>query len=362
MAQVLDRSHRPGLLHYRPWRGQLAPSTGGGMLAFALVQTALIVLICLVPGAPRAQLALAALYVGLWALVVQSRAWPITRVSLGQLFRRKLFWALYALALMVFLMFFFGQYLMAWATTQLGEGDVRVGGFGRANPRFLVQLFRDALKLNGSAETFRNFFWFEGYNVMIVLALAGSILIGNDLRFGSLPFYLSKPIALRDYLVGKGLAVAVFVNLFTTLPAALLWLQFGLLEEWDYFILNAHLLAGILGYGTILTVSLTTILLATAAWLRRTVPLIMTWTTLFFFCRLLANALVNGLQMSPRWRLIDLWNCVTLLGSHLLGIDTVRLWPQPQPAWQEAAMVLTGVSLVCLGYLVLRVRGVEVVR
>ncbi len=151
MAEVLDRPHRPDLLHYRPWRGDLAASSGRGLLLFAAVQTALLVLIFQVPDYPKTQLTLAALFVGLWGLVVRSRAWPITRISLALLFRRKLFWGLYALALMVFLMFFFGQYLMAWATTQLGETNVRVGGFGRANPKWLVQLFRDALKLNGSA-------------------------------------------------------------------------------------------------------------------------------------------------------------------------------------------------------------------
>src|SRR5262249_32285428 len=138
-------------------------------------------------------------------------------------------------------------------------------GLGRANPKFLVRIFSEALKLNGSAETFRNFFSFEAYNVMIVLALAGSVLIGNDLRHGSLPFYLSKPISRWDYLLGKGLAVAVFINLFTTLPAVGLWVQYGLLEDWDYFVKNAHLLTGVLAYGLVLTASLTTLLLATAA-------------------------------------------------------------------------------------------------
>jgi len=34
------------------------------------------------------------------------------------MFRRKLFWALYALGLLMFFMFFFGQYLLACAETQ----------------------------------------------------------------------------------------------------------------------------------------------------------------------------------------------------------------------------------------------------
>ena len=42
--------------------------------------------------------------------------WPIARVSLGVLLRRKLFWTLYAFGLLLFLMFFFGAFL-------LGAGD-----------------------------------------------------------------------------------------------------------------------------------------------------------------------------------------------------------------------------------------------
>ena len=43
--------------------------------------------------------------------------WPIARVSLRLLFRRRLFWLLYAAGLLIFLMFFFGQFLLDWAIT-----------------------------------------------------------------------------------------------------------------------------------------------------------------------------------------------------------------------------------------------------
>ncbi|MFM7152078.1 MAG: ABC transporter permease subunit, partial [Gemmataceae bacterium] len=245
---------------------------------------------------------------------------------------------------------------------QLGEQDIKVGALGRANPKFIVDILRNQLKLNGSAETFRNFIRFDGYTAMIILALAGSILIGNDLRYYSLPFYLSKPISRWDYILGKGLAVAVFINLMTTLPALALFIEFGLLEDWQYLLDNIRLPVGILAYGLILTVSLTSILLATATLLRRSVPLIMTWTALFFFCRLLSRSLVDLLQMDPRFRLIDLWNTTVLLGSTCLGIPVDNSVPYAQPSWQEAALVLGGVTVLCLSYLILRIRGAEIVR
>ena len=87
-------------------------------------------------------------------------------------------------------------------------------------------------------------------------------------------------------------------------------------------------------------------------------PLIMVWMSLFFFLRLLANILVDGLKLSVHFRLLDLWNNLTLLGQAQLGFanDAER---QP-PDW-AAALVLLGVSIVCLIYLNHRTRGVEIV-
>src|SRR5579871_2859668 len=114
------------LLHYRPWRGELRGST--------------------------------------------RLIWPIARVSLGLLLRRKLFWAIYALSLTLFLMFFFGQYLLAWAESQTAEQSVRILGVP-VKTREFIELLQKALKLNGSAETYRNFIALQASVVMIVLAL-----------------------------------------------------------------------------------------------------------------------------------------------------------------------------------------------
>ena len=231
---------------------------------------------------------------------------------------------------------------------------------GEFNPRDIVGFLRSFLELNGSAKTYRTFLEYQGYMVMIMLALAGSILVGNDLRYGSLPFYLSKPLSRRHYLLGKAVAVAVFINLMTTLPAVVLFVQFGLLDPGDYFTLHWHLLVGILGYGAELTICLSLLLLASAMWLRRTVPLIMMWTTLFLFCRLLARALVVGLRFHPRWRLIDLWNDMYLIGNWCLRMEPSQL--VFQPALHEAALVIGGVTLTCLAYLVMRIRAVEIIK
>ena len=284
----------------------------------------------------------------------------MARSSLRLLFRRKIFWALYALALMIFFFFFYGQYLVVWIQLQTASQTVNFGSV----PVRLSELtkFLDKLNLNGTPHTFGNFIWFEGYITMIVLALAGAVLVGNDFHHGSLPFYLAKPIGRRHYVLGKMLGIGAFVNLMTTLPALALFVEAGLLYDWQsYYFDNALLLLGILAYGLVLTVVLSLLLVATAVWVRRTVPLVMIWSGLFVLCRKVSEFLVETQNLSPLWKLIDLWNDLYLIGLWLMraDIEAGKLGPNPEP-W-EAALAVAGLCLGCLLYLRKRIQAVEIV-
>jgi ABC-2 type transport system permease protein len=306
MGSSIGQSQAPELLFYRPWRGTFRPPIAS--------------------------------------------VWPIARTALGLMLRRWFFWVLYALGLLDFLMFFFGQNLLAYANSLATDQETP----GQMRPRDLI--IRFVKMLDGSGLTYSVFLSNQGYIITVVLALAGALLIGNDLRFGSLPFYLAKPVSRYHYLLGKAVAVAVFINLMTTLPALVLFIEFVLLFPEEFFN-RLPLVPGILGYCAVMTVSLSLILLGTAIAVRKTVPLIMVWTTLFLFFRLVQSALVDQFHLSPRWRLIDLWNNIVLIGNVCLGLKNA----QNQPDWSLAALVLGGVSLLCLSYLILRIRAVEIV-
>ena len=290
----------------------------------------------------------------------------IARSSLLLLSRRKLFWVLYAFSILIFLFYFFGQYLMVFLENRVSDAMVRTGGvFGRTmRPEFVTKLLRDAMHMDGSADTFGDFMWTEGYIAMVILAFAGSIIIGNDFQHNSLPFYLSKPISRRHYLFGKALAVAVVVNFMTTIPAVSLFVEYGFIDTWDYYVDSFRLLLGILAYGAALTVTLSLLLLVTATWLRRTVPLVMVWTAVFILSRTVHRWLVDQLQLSPRWRLVDIWNNMYLFGQWCFGKEHDLLRPrgQPQPAYWEATVVMVAVCVLCVLYLRKRVRAVEVVK
>ncbi len=306
---------------------------------------------------------------GAWA-----SPWPIARTALRMVFRRKLFWVLYLLALLNFMVFASGFYLLSQVRDMAAEQvagaptSARLMGFSINNVNNLIEFLERRLNLGGNAQTYRNFFWLQGYVVMAVLALAGSILVGNDYQHGSLPFYLSKPLGRRHYLLGKFLAAALFVNMMTTLPALILFLEYGLLNDWSYFGDHERLFWGILGYGGALTVVLTLMVVATANWLRKTMPMIMVWVGLLVFCRMFANLMVNVLNFDHHWRLIDVWNNLYIVGSKCLGTMPTLGRPRPdrpplvQPEPWEAGLVLAAVCLVCLVYLSRRIRAVEIVR
>jgi ABC-type transport system involved in multi-copper enzyme maturation permease subunit len=283
----------------------------------------------------------------------------MARAALALLARKRLVWGLAALGLLVFFTFFYAQYLAVYVTTVLETDTVRFAGVP-VSARNLTRVL-DRLALNGTAHTFGNFVWWQGYVLVIVLALAGSLLVGNDFAHGSLPFYLSKPIGRAHYVLGKCLAVGALVNLFTTVPAVALWVEAGLLYDWQtYYLDNLRLLFGIVGYGLVLTVVLSLLLVATAVWVRRTVPLAMLWMGLFALLPMLSGWLVDATQ-DEHWRLIDVWNNLYLCGLHCLGAEPDTIRPQPQPAYGWAWLACAAVAALAALYLRKRVQAVEIV-
>ncbi len=284
----------------------------------------------------------------------------LARASLKLLLRRRLMWGLFALALLVFFFFFYAQYLVVWIANQLATETVRFAGIP-VNARNITR-FLDRLALNGTDHTFGNFIWYQGYVLVIVLALAGSVLVGNDFSHGSLPFYLSKPIGRWHYVLGKCLAIGALINLLTTVPAIVLWLEAGLLYDWkSYYLENFTLLLGIIGYGFALTITLSPLTVATAVLVRRTVPMAMIWMGLFVLLPMLSGWLVETLK-DERWRLIDLWNDLYLCGLSCLSADPASIRPQPQPEYWQAWVATGAVVVACVLYLRRRIQAVEIVQ
>jgi ABC-type transport system involved in multi-copper enzyme maturation permease subunit len=270
--------------------------------------------------------------------------WSIARTGLQLALRRKLFWFLLGVALLNFLFLFAAIYLKAQLSVQ--------------NPAF--KQFIDGLlsSVSGSGKTYRDFMFAQGTVTMLMLAFAGELLVGNDYRHGGLTFYLSRRVGRRHYVVGKLLGIGLLVELTTTVPTLVLYAEYGLLTDSTvYFQGNLRILFGILGYGLIMAVGLSLLLFALAAWLQRTVPLVMSWSCIFLLLPILGEIL-RHVHDDRRWRLLMYWRDIRLLGSWCFGaLDPGK----DEPLVLGAVVVVAAVCLVSVLAVIPRVRAVRVV-
>lgn len=270
--------------------------------------------------------------------------WPIATTGAKLVLRRKLFWLLLGLTLINFLFLFATIYLKA---------QIRIEN--PALTRFVDQVLKS---VSGTGETFRDFMAAQGTVTMLMLAFGGEVLVGNDYRHGGLTYYLSRRIGRRHYLLGKLLAIAMLVALTTTLPALVLYVEYGLLtDSIVYFQENAGILLGILGYGLLMATALSLVLFAMAAWLQRTVPLVMGWACLFVLLPAV-GAILRNVYDDRSWHLLSFWRDIRLLGSWCFGAVSQCDAPLMPGAVAVVAIVCAAALLAAIP----RVRAFRVVR
>jgi len=275
-------------------------------------------------------------------------AWPIARTALQLVFRRKLFWVLFVVALLSFLFMFGAIYLLATLRQQSPQLE-----------QFITSMLKD---LDGSGTTFLNFMVAQGTVTMILLAFAGSVLAGNDHSRGGLIFYLSRRINVVHYAAGKLLAIGLLISLTTTLPALVLFMEYGLLgDTGKYFGENYSIAFGILGYGALLSVAVGLLLFALVSWMPKPVPLVMLWGGLFVFLPILSRILTFAmrepgvrrrvaLEESP-WRLLDFWYDLFVVGNKFFGVD--------KPLFTGATIVVCSVCIVSVIAIFVRLRQLQ---
>ena len=274
--------------------------------------------------------------------------WPVARTALHLVFRRKLFWVLFAIALFSFLFMFGAVYFLATLRQEFPQLE-----------KLITSMLKD---LDGSGTTFLNFMVAQGTVTMILLAFAGSVLGGNDHSRGGLIFYLSRRINVVHYAVGKLLAIGLIISLTTTLPALVLYIEYGLLgDTGTYFSENYQTLFGILGYGMLLSVAVSLLLFALVSWVPKPVPLVMLWGGIFVFLRVLSRIFTFAMRepgVRPRtameespWRLLDFWYDLSIVGHKFFGVD--------KPLFSGAALVVSAVCILSVIAIVVRLRQLQ---
>jgi hypothetical protein len=271
----------------------------------------------------------------------------IVRVALVQIFRNKAYWLLLFLGALRFLAF----WSIIYAVTQLAlPQDV--------SERFLRQFGFSANSDAAQDNGYINFIQGQSVIVMILLAFCGSLLVGSDFRSRTLPFYLSRRIDKRHYIVGKLLAVSAVISILTIIPALLLFLEYGMFSSsLDYWIDNWRIAVSVLAFGGVICVVNSILLVTISAYLQRIVPITITWASLFLLLGRLGDYMFRETE-NDAWRLLDPWRDMRLVGRLCFGNfprETDR-----ELAWWALAILGT-LCAAALAALVYRVRAVDVV-
>jgi hypothetical protein len=271
----------------------------------------------------------------------------IVRVALLQVFRRKAYWLVIGLGLL--------NFLIAWAIIY-AVTQIRMPEDARAE---LLRNFGFSASASGDEENgYIMFMQNQSLVVMLLLAFSGSLLVGSDFRLGSLPFYLSRRIDRRHYVAAKLAAVGLIVSLMTTLPALLLFVEYGLFtSSTDYWLENWRIVISILGYGLVLSAVLSVLLVTLSAYLQRAAPIAITWASIFVLLATIATQMREATD-NKYWHLIDPWRNMRYVGR--LCFDRLSD-PLDRSIAGWAAAILAGVCLVSIAALMRRVRAVEVV-
>jgi hypothetical protein len=269
----------------------------------------------------------------------------LVRVSLLQVLRRKAYWFVLALGLLNFLLF----WSLIYIVTQLGA-------VGEIKDRILERFEFSAYAVEGRENGYIAFMYRQSIVVMILLAFSGSLLVGHDFRFRSLPFYLSRRIDRQHYIMGKLLAVSSLIALLTIVPALLLFLEYGMFTaSIDYWLDNWRIPLSVLGYGAILCAVMSICIVTLSAYLQKMAPIAITWASLFLLLDVLASLLNDR---TPYWNLIDPWRNMRAVGRLCFGTFNNDI--DRELAWY-ALWILSGVCTVALAALVHRVRAVDIV-
>src|SRR5882724_9903291 len=92
----------------------------------------------------------------------------------------------------------------------------------RAVQFYVAANFSQAAVVAPTASTFRDFFDYQKFPVLIVAIWLGARLIAEDRRANALQIYLSKPLTRLEYIAGNLSVLVAFLLFITWLPAILL--------------------------------------------------------------------------------------------------------------------------------------------
>lgn len=281
--------------------------------------------------------------------------------------------------------------LAAWLPAMALVGTLIVWGLFEQKSSlitpFLALLRQFPPEIQGGPRNFRVSVWTMAFDLffsvemtlwMILVLIVGPGLVSRDLRFNALPLYLSRPLRRIDYFLGKLGVIAFYLALVTTGPALAAYVL-GVCFSLDLSVVRdtARVLAAVIAYGLIVTVSAGTLMLAVSSLSRNSLYVGGIWAGLWIVSGTVAGVLVE-LVRKPWCSLVSYGRNLQHVGSALLGrqaaIDQfARLagpssvrggrpdFP-PQAGWYWSALILLVLLGLSVWILTSRVRSLDRLR
>lgn len=206
-------------------------------------------------------------------------------------------------------------------------------------------------------------------SLCLFLAVAvGAGAITEDLKSQGLPLYLSRALSPWDYVLGKGMGVALYVAAVTVAPVTLLYgLDAFFREDWGLLWRHANILAAVWLYGFILIVSLTLLVLMFSSLQKNSRFSVMTALGYYYLSFGMAEILENNLvaydTRDQQLHTIGVWGWMSIY--EVWECIAARLFGLPHPDWVDIGFgTAVAAWVVCVGICLLvlrrRIRGMEV--
>ncbi|HLY08288.1 MAG TPA: ABC transporter permease subunit [Planctomycetota bacterium] len=194
--------------------------------------------------------------------------------------------------------------------------------------------------------------------LMVLSATVGASLISRDVRHRALLMYFSRSITRADYLLGKFLALVLFLLFVTLVPGFLLFIgQFGMGQE--HLSTGERLgdLGSIVLHSLVLTVPMSAVVLAFSSITKRTYLAAILWVIFYFLSSSLSPTLVFALKTD--WPKMLSWQNLT---AHLGDLCYIQRGPPNHVldcgAWPPL-LILGGVTVLSLALVWRRLRSTE---
>lgn len=193
----------------------------------------------------------------------------------------------------------------------------------------------------------------------LVGAAAGAGLLSRDLRLNAVSLYLSRPVTKIDYLLGKALALVLFLCAGTLVPALLLWLaawavgveQIG----WGSRLLD---LAGIVAASLLVVIPLAACVLAFSSLTRRTALAGIYWI-LFFLGGVAVSEALREITRENAFGLLSIPRNLQVAAAPLFETRVRMSSVETGQTPLESALVLAALTAAALAVLWARLRKFE---